>query len=111
MSEGQQPEYLAWCCKCQQLVAPVNNCSCGYCQPAPKKDSDMPSPLTTGAQHPPQRVLVRESHSDHRTWRDVFGPAEFLHAWSCDGSLDAREWVPAGSTLEHGRTSAVFRSN
>lgn len=74
----------------------------------------MPSPLTTGATHPAPRVLVREPYSDHRVWRDTFGPTTFLHSWSCDGSLDAREWIPAGSTFSTHqggpRASIVVRS-
>lgn len=59
----------------------------------------MTSPLTTGSSNPPARVLVRYTHSDEATWRGVFGPTEFLHCWSCDGSMGARDVMPAGSTV------------
>ena len=70
----------------------------------------MSSPLTQNAPFPAQRIIVRFGYSDEAVWRPAMSPSDWLHSWSCDGSLDAREWVPSGSTLAHGRTSCEFRT-
>lgn len=60
------------------------------------------SPTTQGATHPAYRVIVRDGFGDSAVWADAL-PGCWLHAWSCDGSLDARDWMPAGSTEAGGR--------
>jgi hypothetical protein len=44
-------------------------------------------------------VVVRESHGECATWRQIFGPTARLLAFAVAGEcLDAPEQIPAGSS-------------
>lgn len=47
-------------------------------------------------------MLVRPEYSDEAVWRKALGNREPLYPFAIHGfSLDASEWIPAGSTRKY----------
>ena len=51
---------------------------------------------------------VRQGFTQESDWRDALGGAEPLHLFVADGPLDAPNWMPAGSTVHHGKYGGVY---